>query len=67
MPKTTLTRDDKPAAKTRLTTARTRLDAAHEAGDKVKARHARRGIRIAKRKLRAIARIPAPATEESAE
>jgi len=59
--KATLTCDDKPAAKTQLATARTRLEAAHEASDKRKARHARRGIRVAKRKLRAIARIPAPA------
>jgi len=59
--KATLTRDDKPAVKERLATARARLDAAHEASDKRKARHARRGIRVAKRKLRAIARIPAPA------
>jgi len=59
--KATLTLDDKPAVKERLATARNRLDAAHEASDKRKARHARRGIRVAKRKLRAIARIPAPA------
>lgn len=69
MTKATLTCDDKPAAKTQLATARTRLEAAHEASDKRKARHARRGIRVAKRKLRAIARIPAPAAaaEEAAE
>jgi hypothetical protein len=67
MAKATLSPDDKLAVKTQLTTARSRLDAAHEASDKRKARHARRGIRVAKRKLRAIARIPAPAAAESAE
>jgi hypothetical protein len=65
MPKTTVTRDDKPAVKGRLAAARERLRAACEASDKRKARAARRGIRLAKRELRAFARMPElPSAEE---
>lgn len=67
MAKATLTIEDKPAVKERLAAARTRLASAHEAKDKVKARHARRALRLAKRDLRFIAGIPAPAAEESAD
>ncbi|RMF84269.1 MAG: hypothetical protein D6739_06140 [Nitrospirae bacterium] len=58
---------DKPQVKARLRKARERLAAAHEAKDKVKARHARRAIRLAKRDLRRIARIAAAEAKAAAE
>ncbi len=57
--KSPLTPKDKQQVDARLRRARERLAAAHEAKDKVKARHARRGVRLAKRDQRRIARMVA--------
>ena len=57
--KAPLTPNDKQQVDARLRRSRERLVAAHEAKDKVAARHGRRGIRRAKRDQRRIGQMAA--------
>ncbi|HBB40859.1 MAG TPA: hypothetical protein DC005_05370, partial [Proteobacteria bacterium] len=59
--KTPLTPNDAAQVDGRLRRSRERLTAAHEAANKVAARHGRRGIRRAKRDQRRIAQMVAVA------